>query len=103
VLLRESITRWRRRRWREVPVEQLPEVAHDDRLDERLALRKALRGLAPRQRTAVVLRYYEQLTERETAALMGCSVGAVKSQTHAGLARLRAMLPDLDPADVGAG
>lgn len=92
VLVRENVTRWRRRRWREVQVEHLPEVPVDEgwRSVDRLTLGRALADLPPRQRAAVVLRHYEGLSERETAEVMGCSVGAVKSQTHAGLARLRA-------------
>ena len=46
--------------------------------------------LAPRQRAALVLRYYEDLTEAQTADAMGCSVGTVKSQVSDGLKRLRA-------------
>jgi RNA polymerase sigma factor (sigma-70 family) len=45
--------------------------------------------LPTRQRTAVVLRYWEELSEAETAEVMGCSVGAVKSATSRGLHRLR--------------
>lgn len=96
VLVRENITRWRRRRWREVTVEHVPDVAAAASVEpgDRLTLRGALAELPLRQRTAVVLRYYEELSESETAAVMGCSVGAVKSQTHAGLARLRALIGD---------
>jgi DNA-directed RNA polymerase specialized sigma24 family protein len=43
----------------------------------------------PRQRAAIVLRYYHDLTEAQTADVMGTSVGAVKSQVAAGLKRLR--------------
>ena len=46
-------------------------------------------GLPPRQRTALVLRYYEDLSEAETAELMGCSVGTVKSQVSTALDKLR--------------
>ncbi|HEX8003470.1 MAG TPA: SigE family RNA polymerase sigma factor [Mycobacteriales bacterium] len=50
---------------------------------------RALRELPPRQRLAVTLRYYLDLSEQETAAMMRCSVGTVKSQAARGLARLR--------------
>jgi RNA polymerase sigma factor (sigma-70 family) len=48
-----------------------------------------LRTLPPRQRAAIVLRYYEDLSEAQTAEVMGCSVGAVKSHVSTGLGRLR--------------
>lgn len=58
----------------------------------RALLAAALRALPARQRTAVVLRYYEDLSEAETARAMGCSVGTVKSTTARGLLALRALL-----------
>ena len=88
---------WWRRRWTaERPTETLPEVTADDEIGdhaERQDLWTALRQLPRRQQAAVVLRYYEQLTEAETAAVLGCSVGTVKSQTSRALAKLR-----IDPA-----
>jgi len=58
-------------------------------VDLRDQLVRILVQLPPRQRTAVVLRYWEELSEAETAEVMGCSVGAVKSATSRGLHRLR--------------
>ena len=58
-------------------------------VDLRDALVRALRQLSPRQRTVVVLRYWEQLTQAETAELLGCSEGNVKAMTSRGLSRLR--------------
>ncbi len=58
-------------------------------IDQRDELVRLLRALPPRQRTAVVLRYWEELGEAETARLMGCSVGNVKSSASRGLRRLR--------------
>ncbi|MCS0603476.1 SigE family RNA polymerase sigma factor [Streptomyces sp. LP11] len=66
----------------------------DDRIaqaDDRGALLKALAQLPARQREAVVLRYWEDLTETQTAQAMGCSVGTVKSNTAKGIAKLRAV------------
>lgn len=54
----------------------------------------ALQQLPVRQRAAIVLRFYEDLTEVQTAVAMGCAVGTVKSQVSAGLAKLRRQLGD---------
>jgi RNA polymerase sigma-70 factor (sigma-E family) len=66
----------------------------DDGADRDL-LWSALGQLPPRQRTALVLRFYEDLSERETARVMGVSTGTVKSTTARGLAALRRQVPDL--------
>lgn len=77
---------------------QLPpgDPRHQGAFDERLAqsdqLRRALARLPVRQRAAIVLRFYEDLSEADTAAALGCSVGTVKSQVHHGVARLRTLL-----------
>lgn len=63
-------------------------------LDTRDELWSALQRLPPRQRAAVVLRYYEDLSERETAEYLRCSVGAVKALVTRGLAGLRAQLEE---------
>ncbi len=66
-----------------------------DDLAERDWLWQEMQRLAPRQRAAIVLRYYEDLTEAQTADALGCSVGTVKSQVSDGLKRLRSALgPD---------
>ena len=59
---------------------------------QRDELMRALAKLPPRTRAVVVLRYWEDLSEAETAQVLGCSVGAVKSQGSRGLAQLRAAL-----------
>jgi RNA polymerase sigma-70 factor (sigma-E family) len=87
---------WRRRKWHgEQPTGVLPERAAMDALhtiDSRDRLRRGLEALPPRQRAAVVLRYYLDLDERAAAAALGCSIGTIKSQTSKGLDRLRASL-----------
>jgi RNA polymerase sigma-70 factor (sigma-E family) len=87
---------WWRRRWRaEAPAAVVPDETVADpylQSDDRGVLIAALAGLPTRQRQAVVLRYYDDLPEKEVADLMGCSVGTVKSQSAKGLARLRAAL-----------
>jgi RNA polymerase sigma-70 factor (sigma-E family) len=86
---------WWRRRWRgEVPTERLPEpTAATVDPGHRDSLVRALARLPRGQRTAVVLRFAEDLSEAQTAEVMGCSVGTVKSQTSRALTALRA-----DPA-----
>lgn len=58
-------------------------------VEERDSLVRLLRRLPPRQRAAIVARYWEQLSEAESAQVLGCSVGTVKSATARGLRRLR--------------
>jgi RNA polymerase sigma-70 factor (sigma-E family) len=64
--------------------------------DLRVSLRAALATLTPRQRTVLVLRFYEDLSEADTARAMKCSVGTVKSQTRVALDRLRERAPELE-------
>ena len=65
------------------------------RADDRLTLDAALARLTPRQRAVLVLRFYEDRSEVETAVLLGCSVSTVKSQARHALERLRVLAPDL--------
>jgi RNA polymerase sigma-70 factor (sigma-E family) len=87
-----------RRRWtRERPVAELPEHAALDELaatELRHVIRRSLSGLPARQRAVVVLRYFGDLSEAQTAQVLGCSVGTVKSQTSRALAKLRSV-PEL--------
>ncbi len=95
VITTTAISWYRRRSWQERPSDTIPETSHEGHADD-LARREwvwsALQSLPPRQRAAVVLRYYEDLTEAQTASALGCAVGTVKSQVHAGLASLRKTL-----------
>jgi RNA polymerase sigma-70 factor (sigma-E family) len=97
ILVRENVSRWRGRRWREVVTDTPGEVAlQEGDVTDRIALQRALTELSPRQRAVVVLRYFEDRTESQTAELLGISVGTVKSHARDALARLRASVPDLD-------
>jgi RNA polymerase sigma-70 factor (sigma-E family) len=98
VVLRTALG-WRRRHWNgERPSDPVPERA--DTTDAagtvvaRERLRCALLALPHRQRAAVVLRHYEDLSEADVARALHCSVGTVKSQTARGLERLRTLLDD---------
>jgi RNA polymerase sigma-70 factor (sigma-E family) len=84
---------WWRRRWRgERPTGELPDrgdPAATTSVDDRDALWRALGALPRRQRAVVVLRYYEDLSEAETASALGISTGTVKSQAAKALSALR--------------
>lgn len=106
IMYNRAVDGWRRRS-RRPEVLGLPADAagyavldHADRMDQRLVLIQALASLTPRQRGAVVARYWEQLSEAETAATLGCSVSAVKSAASRGLRALReAMAPQAEPLE----
>ncbi|OLF10269.1 RNA polymerase subunit sigma-24 [Actinophytocola xinjiangensis] len=83
----------RRRPWRrEQPTADLPDVEQPTRHEvvDRAQVLDLLDGLPPRQRAAVVLRLYCDLSVAETAEILGCTAGTVKSQTARGLDTLRA-------------
>ncbi|GAA4124486.1 SigE family RNA polymerase sigma factor [Knoellia locipacati] len=99
ILYRDAVSAWRRRR-REVvsPGDALAAVPAPERLEDRVDrvdLMRALAQLAPRQRAVIVLRYFEDRSEREIAEILGVSPGTVKSQAHDALRRLREIVPDL--------
>lgn len=98
IVVNETTSAWRRS-WhrRERATDRLPETAvHHDRYDDggSAALWDVVRSLPPRARAVVVLRYYEQLSEAETAQTLGISVGTVKSQSNRALRMLRERTPD---------
>jgi len=102
-LVNAATSRWRRTRRRlEVPlVEESPTLpavpASDATTDDRDELVRALATLPARMRAVLVLRFLADLSEAQTAHLLTCSVGTVKSQASRGLVRLRTALDPLTP------
>lgn len=96
VLVNTATSWFRSRGWRnERPTETLPEPSVTDTdPSTRPTVLAAIAALSPRQRATVVLRFYDDLSVAQTAALLGCSEGTVKSQTSVALARLRELLGD---------
>jgi RNA polymerase sigma-70 factor (sigma-E family) len=104
ILANASNDRWRqvaRRPERLLRPGEADPLAQDqsDAVAERDFLMRALAALPPRQRTVLVLRYFNDLSEAEIADALGCSVGTVKSQASRGLARLRDIAePSTEPS-----
>ncbi len=93
---------WRRER---SAGDALPDIVQTDpsgAADERMRVRAALLGVPPRQRAVLVLRFYQGLNVEETAEVLRCRAGTVKSQTARGLVKLRALLAaeNIDFSDV---
>jgi RNA polymerase sigma-70 factor (sigma-E family) len=100
ILVTSSISWWRRRWTRETPTGSVPEPAPGAETPVEVHdLMLAVSRLPRRQRAVVVLRYIEDRTEADTAELMRCSVGTVKSQCAKALAKLRADAALAFPAD----
>jgi len=99
-ILHAHINQGRRRR-RERLVPETPEVGRGDAEPRDEALWRLLATLPPQQRAVLVLRFYEDLTEAETARVLGCAVGTVKSNGARALAKLRAALPVLPDGGEG--
>jgi RNA polymerase sigma-70 factor (sigma-E family) len=98
-ILVNTYATWWRRKWNgEHPTEELPEHVTPEPGAEPTDLWAAMERLPRRMRAVVVLRYFEDLTEAQTADVLGCSVGTVKSQTSKALAKLR-----IDPALASEG
>ena len=104
-MYREQVSLWRRRRVNELLTTAVPEPRGRETrvavVEDRLVMRQALMTLARRQRTVLVLRYFEDLTEQQVADLLDISVGTVKSQAHKALAHLREICADLAPTTGG--
>jgi RNA polymerase sigma-70 factor (sigma-E family) len=100
ILVTTSASWWRRRWTRETPTSRLPEGTSDSSVGpaDRHDLWEALGRLPRRQRAVVVLRFLEDRSEAETANLLRCSVGTVKSQCSKALTKLR-IDPALESAD----
>lgn len=102
ILHNEHISGWRRRTRRPsiVSGETPPEYADDGdlagRAVRRLMIEAALTRLTPRQRSVIILRFFQDLSEADAADVLGCSIGTVKSQTHHALRRLRELCPELE-------
>jgi RNA polymerase sigma-70 factor (sigma-E family) len=91
-MVNTHISWWRRRRLDEFPTDEIPDRAvadpsgHSDLQD---SLRRAVDRLPQRMRAAVVLRFYEDMTEAEVADALGVSLGTVKSTVSRAVAKLR--------------
>jgi RNA polymerase sigma-70 factor (sigma-E family) len=98
-MYRQQVSWWRRpANRRETARAELPERPGPDptgAVDLRLALREALATLTPRQRAVLVLRYLEDMSERDVAEVLGVTVGTVRSTAHRSLALLRRTGPAL--------
>jgi RNA polymerase sigma-70 factor (sigma-E family) len=95
IIVHDNISWWRRYR-RELTSAtpgEAPQLSTDP--EAALVVRRALDRLTPRQRAVVVLRHFDDLSERETAQILGVNVGTVKSTNATALARLRDGAPEL--------
>lgn len=100
ILLRGLVDTHRRPWRREQAQAVLPEwgAAQPMPFEDRLAVREALAQVPPGQRAVLVLRFFEDCDVAETARLVGCSEGTVKSQTARGLARMREVITAAETA-----
>ncbi len=91
-MVNTHISSWRRRRVEEFPTDEIPDQAvadHSAASEMQESLRRAIGRLPQRMRDAVVLRYYEDMTEAEVAEVLGVSLGTVKSTVSRAVAKLR--------------
>lgn len=99
IMYNRQVSFWRRPRLAETLPGAIPEAGgsadHAEDAAVRVALRRALRELSPRQRAVIVLRYFEDRTEVETAEILGLALGTVKTLAHRGLGKLRTAAGEL--------
>ncbi len=95
ILYTQNVSWWRQRKLKETALGDydVPTTAADP--DLRLTLEQALARLTTKQRTVLVLRYFEDLTEVQTGQVLGIGAGTVKSTTRQAFARLRTLAPEL--------
>jgi RNA polymerase sigma-70 factor (sigma-E family) len=91
----QHISLWRRRRLTETSLGAYDAAQPAPDADLRLSIAGALARLTPKQRAVLVLRFFDDLTEAQAAAVLGVSVGTVKSSTRQALNRLRVLAPEL--------
>lgn len=92
VMVNRNISLWRKF-GRERPTDQVPDRSSGAAEPDDGSMWGAVQQLPPRQRAVIALRYYEDLSEAQIAAVLGCSVGTVKSQASKAMRRLRQLLP----------
>ncbi len=95
VMYHDHVSWWRKRRHEVLTAYDVDLAQEPAAPERRILLLAALGSLTPRQRAVIVLRYFEDLTERQVAEVLGVSLGTVKSQTHLSLRRLREAAPEL--------
>jgi RNA polymerase sigma-70 factor (sigma-E family) len=107
IMVNRNISIWRRRRREHLILDatdddgrQQVTVAAAEPMMRDFALWESVKALPPRQRTVIVLRYYEDMSEAQIASVMGSSVGTVKSQASRALASLRKASPAYVASDV---
>lgn len=102
ILYRDAVSSWRRTRREHLTVvppepDAASQAGPQEGIGDRVDLQAALARLTPKQRAVLVLRFFEDRSEADTANVLGVSVGTVKSQTHVALANLRELVPHLAP------
>jgi RNA polymerase sigma-70 factor (sigma-E family) len=95
ILYTQNVSWWRQRKLKESALGEYDVPAATTDPDLRLTLEQALARLTTKQRTVLVLRYFEDLTEVQTGQVLGIGAGTVKSTTRQAFARLRTLAPEL--------